>query len=77
MSENERTAAKVFAFGVAVKKFSHLTKAYACLFAAGIYGVRAAREANAKANIAFDELTEERQRPVIIVDHAPEWINPS
>lgn len=68
MNKNEMIAAKGFIFGVFLKKNSNLTKAYMCLFVASFYGIRAAREANTKADEALVDLNTERQRPVIVVE---------
>jgi hypothetical protein len=67
MNKNQKTVAKVVLFGMWVRKHDRLTKAYLCLIAASVYGILAAREANAKADDAFEDLDTERQRPVLSV----------
>lgn len=68
MSPNPNVVAKVILFGIWAKNHNHLTKAYLCLTAASIYGIRAAREFNTQADAALDKLDEERQRPVLVVE---------
>ncbi len=68
MNENEKIVAKGLVFAMAAKRYNHLTKAYLCLAGAGVYGIRAAREANVRADEALEKLDTEHQRPVIVVD---------
>ncbi len=68
MNKTQTTVAKGFLLGTMVKKSNHLTKAYLYLAAASFYGIRAAREANARADDALESLDTERQRPVLVVN---------
>ena len=68
MHKNEARVAKWCLFGVLIKQYPNLAKAYLCLAAGGFYGIRAAREANNLANAAFEKLNEERKRPVVVVE---------
>lgn len=68
MNKNQKIMAKGFLFGMWVKNHNHLVKAYLCLVASGVYGIRAAREANTLADAALEKLDTERMRPVVVID---------
>ncbi len=65
MNPTQKTLAKGFIFGIWLKKNNHLAKAYICLAAASLYGIRAAHEANKRAEYTFEKFNTEEQSPML------------